>query len=285
MRHPSAVLTVLLLIASPLAAADDDDVALRKFHPWGRFHVGSWNRVRIVTETVDEQGQVVSTSVSDTKATLIERGVESFSLKLEMSVEVAGKKIPSEPKIIKLGYAGENLGEQLTYRDVDGASVSIDGRRIDCGVQEVEIVRVGQRLVSLVRYADKIAPFVLQRKTTHTDPARPSQPVETTDFEVVELDRVLEVCGQLLSTARTRQIQRGARGSTETLSVVCPGVPGEMVSQSSEKADEQGRLIHRSSLELVSYYSAPPAAAAAVEDLPERRVPRRYHKRARHERR
>lgn len=286
MRRISAVFAVLMLIASPLAAADDDDIALRKFHPWGRFHVGSWNRVRVRTETIDEHGQVVSTSTSDTKATLIERGLESFSLKLETALVVAGKTIPSEPKIVKLGYAGENMGEQLSFRNIEGASVSIDGRKIDCGVQEVEIVRVGQRLVSLVRYAEKIAPFVLQRKTTQTDLARPTKPTETTEFEVVELDKLIEVCGQLLSTARTRQVQRGHRGSTETHCVVCPAVPGELVSQTSEKVDDQGRLVHRSTLELVAYFSAQkPAVAADEDDASDRRVPRRYHKRARHDRR
>ncbi len=283
MRVASAVLTVLLLIASPLAAADDDDIALRTFHPWGRFHVGSWNRVRIISETVDDKGEVVATSISDTRATLIERGLESYSLKLETSVEMAGKRIPGEPKIVKLGYAGENLGEQLSYRNVDDASMFIGGRMIDCGVQEVEIVGIGQKLVSLIRYAKGVAPFVLHRKTTQTDLSHPNQSNET-EFEVVGLEIPCKVCGVLRNTAHTKLVQRGPRGSTESLSVVSAVVPGELVSQTSKKTDDRGREIHRSSLDLVSYYVAP-TLDPAVEDFPERRVPRRYHKRPRHDRR
>jgi hypothetical protein len=283
LRTTSAVLTVLLLLTSPLAARDDEDIALRKFHPWGRFHVGSWNRVRIVTETVDEQGKVISTSITDTKSTLVERGLESYALKLETTVEVAGKKIPGEPKTVKLGYAGENLGEQLSYRNVDDDSVSIDGRKIDCCVQEVEIVGVGQKLISLVRYADSIAPFVLQRKTTQTDVGRPSQSQET-EFEVIALEMPFRVCGVLQNTAHTRLVQRGPRGSTVSLSVVSAAVPGEMVSQNSKKSDESGHVTHRSSLELVNYYVAP-APVSSEGDKDDRRVPRRYHKRPRHERR
>jgi hypothetical protein len=282
-RTASAVLISLLLISSPLAAADDDDVALRKFHPWGRFHVGSWSRVRIVTETINEQGDVASTSVTDTKSTLVERGLESYSLELESSVEVAGKKIPSQPKTVKLGYAGENLSEQLSYRNVDSDRVSINGRSINCLVQEVEIVGVGQKLVSLVRYADGVAPFVLQRKTTQTDLVRPAKPQET-EFEVIALNLPMKVCGVMHDTARTRQLQRGPRGTTETFSVVSSLVPGEVVSQGSEKSDDQGKIIHRSTLELVNFYSAQPTASTTNENE-SRRLPRRYHKRSRHDRR
>jgi hypothetical protein len=283
LRTASRVLAVLLFLASPLAAADDEDIALRKYHPWGRFHVGSWNHVRIVTQTVDDGGRVISTSTTDTKSTLVERRLESFALRLETSVEVAGKKIPSQPQVVKLGYAGENLGEQLSYRNVEGDSVSIDGRKIDCSVQEVEIIGVGQKLVSLVRYADSVAPFVLHRKTTRTDLVRPAQPQET-ELEVIALEMPFKVCDVLQSTAHTKQVQRGPRGTTVTLSVVSSEVPGELVSQNSKKVDQKGRLTHRSSLELVAYYLAPDPTPEDEEggDL---RVPRRYHKRPRHDRR
>lgn len=284
LRIATWAIAVLLCLVAPLAAiADDEDVALRKYHPWGRFHVGSWNQVRIVTETLDDAGQVVATSTTDTKSTLVERGIESYALRLETLVEVSGKKVPSQPQVVKLGYAGENLGEQLSYCNMGDANVSIDGRKIRCAVQEVEVLGAGKKLVSLVRYADSIAPFVLHRRTTQTDLAGPSSPQET-EFDVIALDMPFKIGGVLRNTAHTRQVQRSLRGTTVTLSIVSLEVPGELLSQASKKVDEQGHLTHRSSLEIVGYYAAPQPTAAEGE-LSDFRVPRRYHKRARHDRR
>jgi hypothetical protein len=276
-----AAALLAIFVVSAAAAGDEDDVALRKYHPWGRFHVGSFNHVRVVTETLDDQGRVISTGVTDTRSTLTERGLESYSLKVENTVEVAGRKIPSQPQTVKLGYVGESLGEQLTFRAVDAQPLSIDGREIPCSAQEVEIVSDGQKRVTQVRYADKVAPFVLHRKTTQTDLASKSQTQET-ELEVIALDMPFRVCGELKSTAHTRQVQRGARGSTLSLSVVSPEVPGELVLQTSKKLDEKGRVTHRSTLELMGYLVA---AAPPTEDPGDSRLPRRYHKKARHERR
>lgn len=283
MRTASLIAAVLLLGATSLRAADDEDVALRKFHPWGRFHVGSWAHVRTVTEAIDPDGKVSSTSTIDTRSTLIERGIESFTLKVDTTLEVAGKKIPTQPQSIRLGYADENLGEQLSYCNIEEASVSISGRRIPCSVQEVEIVGSGRRKICQVRYSDRVAPFVLHRKTTQTDLVNPTRGEET-EFEVIALDMPFRVCGELRSTAHTKQVQRGPRGSTVTLSVVSADVPGELVSQTAKKLDEKGRLQYRSSLEIVGFHRAD-APASIEEDTRDFRIPRRYQKRARHDRR
>lgn len=277
MRTALVLAAAIGALAFPLRA--DDDVVLRKYHPWGRFHAGSWNRVRILTETLDAKGNVIATSTTDTKSTLVERGIESFTIKLESTVEVAGKKLPPQVQTVKLGYAGESLGEQLSYRDLDSLRVSVDGRDISCAVQEVEIVGSGQKRVSMVAYADDVAPYVLHRKTTQTDTTHPGHALET-ELEVIALDMPFKVAGKLQCTAHTKQVQRGPRGTNVTLSVVSAEVPGELVSQTTKKVDELGKANFRSSLELISYYSAP-EPPAKEQELSDVRLPRRYHKRAR----
>jgi hypothetical protein len=283
LRLAVSCIAILLLVASHATAEDGEDIALRKYHPWGRFHAGSWNRVRIITETIDNSGRVTATSVTDTKSTLAERGLESYSLRLETSVDLAGKRIPSQPQTIRLGYAGENLGEQLSYYNLDDDNLLIDGRKIPCAVQEVEIVGAGQKQITQVHYSHEVSPFVLHRKTTQTDLARPSQGHEA-EFFVLALDMPFKVNGQLQTTAHTKQVQKGPKGTTVSLSVVSPKVPGELISQHTKKTDEQGKITHRSSLELIGYFVAPEPAPVADESA-EFRTPRRYHKRNRHERR
>jgi hypothetical protein len=278
-----ALRTALILAAAigafafPLLA--DDEIALRKYHPWGRFHVGSWSRVRILTETLDARGNVTATSTTDTKSTLIERGIESFALKIESTVEVAGKKLPPQAQSVRLGYAGESLGEQLSYRNLESGRLSVEGREIPCDVQEVEIIGSGQKRVSLVTYADDVAPFVLHRKTTQTDASNPKLALET-ELEVIALDMPFKVAGKLQNTAHTRQVQRGQRGANVTLSVISEEVPGELVSQTAKKTDERGVATFRSSLELIGYYVAPEPFDESHESN-DVRLPRRYHKRSR----
>ena len=49
------------------------------------------------------------------------------------------------------------------------------------------------------------------------------------------------------------QLKTSDRGTTTTISVHVPEVPGEVVRQTSEKMDASGRLERRSNLELVGY--------------------------------
>ena len=67
----AAVVGSLILTMShgalPCAA---ETATIRKNHPWGRFRPGSWRRVRLVTETFDEQGKLTTTSIARTRTTL-----------------------------------------------------------------------------------------------------------------------------------------------------------------------------------------------------------------------
>jgi hypothetical protein len=47
--------------------------------------------------------------------------------------------------------------------------------------------------------------------------------------------------------------QQNDRGTTTTWSWHVPDVPGEIVDQSSKKLDNEGRLVRRTTLELVGY--------------------------------
>lgn len=264
-------------LALPLRA--DDELALRKYHPWGRFHAGSWTRTRILSETLDSHGAVTATSTTDVKTTLVERGIESFELRIESTAELAGKKLPPQMRTVRLGYAEESLGEQLSYCDLDAKRISVEGREIPCEVQEVEIVGAGQKRVSLVAYSDDVAPFVLHRKTTLTDLSSPRLTQET-ELEVIALDMPYKVAGKLQSTAHTRQVQRGPHGTNVTLSVVSEEVPGELVSQTTKKMDEHGAATLRSTLELIGYYVAPEPDPESTREN-DSRMMRRYHKRAR----
>ena len=68
----------------------------RQHHEWGRFPVGSWKKVRLVTEKLDRTGQVISSNISVTTTTVVAVHRVAVELRLETVVEVAGKQFPKE---------------------------------------------------------------------------------------------------------------------------------------------------------------------------------------------
>ena len=59
------------------------------------------------------------------------------------------------------------------------------------------------------------------------------------------------------SAVYVKTLQKTPKGTIYTLAVVCPDIPGGIVSNSSKELDSSGRLIRRSTLELVDYNTEP----------------------------
>ena len=91
-----------------------------RLHPWGRFAARAWKLVRVVTETLDERGQVVSTSTADTRTTLVGLDDDGVTLEVQACVEVAGKRFQAEPQTVKQGFHGELAVPNLKLSDPVG---------------------------------------------------------------------------------------------------------------------------------------------------------------------
>jgi hypothetical protein len=66
-------------------------------------------------------------------------------------------------------------------------------------------------------------------------------------------DLPLRVLDQTMSAYLVRHLLKNDRGTTTTWSFQVDDVPGEVVAHSSKKVDNEGRLVRRSTLELVAY--------------------------------
>ena len=277
----SRFLTVVLLgvlgtlgVAAPVGGAEEPGI-LQQAHAWGRFGKGSWRRVRIVTESFDEQGNLTNSSTTDNKTSLEEVTPERVTLKVEVTVEIAGQRFLSPQQIIKQGYAGENIGQTVSIKPLLPELLTIAGREIRCETQEIEIVGGNNKEVSQISYSPQLTPPILKRKSTMSDPIS-GKTTQEAMTEVYVLDKQLQVLGEERTGFSVRQVQKNDRGSTTTVSDNVYDIPGEVVSHSSKKLDSQGRLVRRSTLELVAY--------GAVEDDSHRETGRmrtRRHKRTR----
>lgn len=241
---------LLLLCGSALGAGRDAGLT-RELHPWGRFREGAWKQTRLDTETLNEQGEVVGTSVTQTRTTLKKVEADGVVLLVEAVVEVGGQELATPPRTVKLGFHGENAVETVVIRPPQPGQVSVGDRIIPCSVQQVETSDAGNGTITKVYFSPTIAPFIL-RKESVTMEAQGRVKLGETSLEVVSLRMPCKVLN-IRSTAHVKVVSKHPKGTSTTWAFTSVDVPGGVVFQTNRELDENGRLLRRSKLELVGY--------------------------------
>ena len=245
------------LLGGPVAFAAEEDAMLREAHPWARFGKGAWRQVRIITEGFDEQGHSTGSTVTDNKTTVEEVTPDRVTLKVEATVEVSGQRFPSQPQILKQGYAGETVGQATEVKVLEPETIVIDGQSLRCETRQIEILGGVTREITRINYLTGHQPTILRRQTTTSDAAG-AKPLHegTTEVRAVQMTRRVLDEAEPKAAFLVRQEQRNDRGLTISWAWHVPEVPGEVVDQTSKKLDTAGRLVRRTTLELVAYGDA-----------------------------
>jgi hypothetical protein len=225
----------------------------RDLHVWGRFDPGTWKRVRIVTETLNEKGAVVDTTTTETKTTLVRADAGRLTLRIEATVEVAGRRFESPPQTVEYGYYGEPPGQRSEAKFVGSEQLTIDGRQVPCEIRQVVATSADQKQVTRMYLSNDVEPFVLKRETTTVKQDGKTDSNQSTQVEVIALDMPYRVLRDIKSASYERTIQETPRGTNITLDVTCVDVPGGIVARTSKEMNSKGQLIRRSTLELVDY--------------------------------
>ncbi len=246
---------VVTTLAAHTCDAEDAGISARH-HSWARFQPGAWKLVRVSTESLDEKGHVLGVNITETKTSLLGVDAGGVTLEVEVGVEVAGKQFDGQPQCLKQGFHGELVGGDVKFFPVAPAEVAIEDRKIPCRTQQVEISGpAGRTSVNLV-FSDTLAPYLLRRESKTTDVGGKNVLSETLS-EVVALDMPQRVLSETKNVACIKTLQKTPKGSVTTLAMSSPDVPGGVVYQTTKETDATGRLIRRSTLELLSYGSRP----------------------------
>jgi len=249
----------LTLACCAIALADapqatQSELTPRDLHVWGRFDPGTWKRVRIVTETLNEKGAVVDTTTTETKTTLVRADAGRLTLRIEATVEVAGRRFESPPQTVEYGYYGEPPGQRSEAKFVGSEQLTIDGRQVSCEIRQVVATSADQKQVTRMYLSSDVEPFVLKRETTMVKDGGRTDSNQSTEVEVIALDMPYRVLRDTKSAAYERTIQQTPRGTNITLDVTCVDVPGGIVARTSKEMNSKGQLVRRSTLELVDYH-------------------------------
>ncbi len=246
---------VLTTFGAQCCAAEDGGISARH-HSWARFQPGAWKLVRVATESLDESGRVNGVNITETKTSLLRVDTDGVVLEVEVGVEVAGKQFDGQPQCLKQGFHGELAGGEVKFLPVAGAEVSIEDRKIPCRSQQVEVAGPAGRTSVNVFFSDTLSPYILRRQSKTTD-AHGTSVLSETLSEVVALDMPQRVLSEIKNVACIKTVQKSPKGAVTTLAMSSPEVPGGVVSQTTKETDATGRLIRRSTLELLNYGSRP----------------------------
>lgn len=250
------ILLAILLGLSPVWGYAQESGLTAKMHPWGQFDPGTWKMVRVITETLDEQGQVSSTSITDTKTTLVDIDNTGVTLDIQACMEVAGKRFEAESQTVKQGFHGEIISPNIKLKDSTNGEVAIDGQKIPCKVQQLENATPNAKTSVTIYYSTCVAPYILKRQSIVTD-SEGKKVLGETNVEVIALSMPLKVQGEAKNGIYIKTVHKNPNGSVTTLATVVPEVPGGVVGNSSKEVDKNGRLVRRSTLELIDYNDDP----------------------------
>jgi hypothetical protein len=250
-------------LLSQCAAAQQAPPLTADLHSWGKFEPGAWKRMRMVTETFDEQGTVASTNTTDSKTTLFDADADSLTLETRACVEIAGKRFESEPQLSKQGFHGEVLSPNLKFKESSAGQVEIDDRKIPCQVLKLETGNGASKTATAIYYSTTVAPNILKRESKTTD-LEGKTVLSDTVATLVALDMPCQIQGETHVAAHLKTVQKTPKGSVVTISVLCSDIPGGIVSHSSKELDANGRTVRHSVLELVDFGSEPEQDRSSV---------------------
>jgi hypothetical protein len=255
----SLLANFVLVGNSPCA---EEPVIPRERHPWAAFRPGSWKLVKVTTETFDKDGKSIGESVTETRTMLLSVDAASYELQIDVTVDVAGKRFPSQSRVTRQGFHGESGGQQATIRHLAPAAIKVAGRTLTAQTAEIEITNKDSRKVTQLHYAAGIQPYVLARRSITFDAS--GKVLQEAEVETQAVQILRTILGMRRSTWETRTTQKHSAGSVVTDEIHCFDIPGGVVEHTSEELDDKGVVRRRSRLELVNY-------GIAMADKPLRR--------------
>ena len=248
-RVPARLILLLLVCLCPALCPAQQTGVSRRHHPWGCFEEGAWSRVRVITQTFEENETL--TSISETKTTLKDVAEDGVILLVESVVEVGGKKLRADPQTVKQGWHGELTSQDVKVTHLGKGEVVIRNRRIPCRVQQVEVTGPTGKKTTKIYYSDWFEPFILRRESVTTD-LEGANLAETT-VEVMDVDVPCRLLASIWNTFHVKAVHKNAKGTTTTIAFTSTRVPGGVVRHDSKEVDKSGRLVRQSSLELLNF--------------------------------
>ena len=248
---------------SALSSAETDtDVSVQQFtvsavqHPWAKFPLGAWRESRVTTETAGQQDQPVSRSVTTQVETLRSVTPEHYSLEVQATVELAGRRIDGQKTSRVLLLSTDGPGQVLGSQRLKDENLALSVGIIACEVWEVSYSEESHKLVDRIHYSTEQFPHIFHRETSLASSGEAS-PVLLKVTSTVARDVPYQVGDDPLLCTCLKMVQHGEKGTSERISMVSPEVPGGTVARWTTEFSPEGERLRWSSQMLVGYGTGP----------------------------
>jgi hypothetical protein len=220
-------------------------------HPWAKFPIGSWKTVQVIGETLDVHGNVTNITSTESRSTLLEVHEHSYTLRVDVTVEVSGKRFPTQTQVVKHGFWGESAEQKATVKRIGSSQLQINGKSISAEQRQIKVSTEEAEVLSTVLYSPTVPPYQLRRETevTHETDAKSS----STLVEVIALELPQKVLGDIKAAAVVKTVKKHSRGTSVTVEMHCDDVPGGVVSHAAAEHTPDGEVTRRSTLQIVDY--------------------------------
>lgn len=253
-----------------------------EFDDWANFKPGSWCKLRTTTQTMNEQGEVVSESVSTAHYELAEFTGDAVKLDVAKgTVEYEGKTFPTPAATLVVRQYGQSQVDKIEIVEQPKVKLEVGIDKVEC--RSVKALLSGsdgsREVVTLFR--DAAVSFPLRRVVRTFDAKGESIDTTTTDAWAMNVPH--RVGNELLPTTHYRTLYRNHKLSSTAVSIKSAEVPGQLVHATIAERDASDRLLRYTVQELISYGGPDkPTRATMVSD---RAKERRQAREERHERR
>jgi hypothetical protein len=222
-------------------------------HPWARFPVGSWKRVRIVEQTLDGMGGVSSESVTIRVERLDGVGPHYFSLTQDISIEVGGRKVEVPPKSVTLGLVTEEPGEFESATPPVTEDITFEGRTVEAQVFEVATTGDVHSVTTRVWYSPDEPPHVLRSITQAFSPAsQESVWIRSRKVLAGRLPLALRATGtaandveKLFPCAFVEEEHTNDKAVRHSILAYAAEVPGGLAARWTKETNSEGRVVRR----------------------------------------
>lgn len=246
------------LAASPPDAPVEVQFTLpRAHHPWARFQPNSWRGIRTTTETFDAEGKVASHSVTTQVEVLKAVAKDSYTLDVQVTVDLVGKRIVGEWRTRVLGLLTDSSARVIATRVLQPVELRLADRKISCNVLDQQVRDEQHVLHQRLYYAAQQSPYILQREVSEL----PDQPTEmprwTQTDRIISLKIPYSVGEKIFSCSCLKTVRTSNKGGTVRMALQTDAVPGGVVAAWSTDTDAEGKPARWSLLELIDFGVAP----------------------------
>ncbi len=220
-------------------------------HAWGHCKPGSWKTVRVISDMLDKEGKVTSTTKTETTTTLVGKKGNNYTLEVEVTVEIGDRRITSEPKEITRSFTVNGDGKINLKRQGKVEELDFNGTSIPLDKLEVTLRGEIGRRQSVVLASKEVAPFIFRRTTMLFDNENIQQ--YRTLVSVEEHGLAHKVLGETKTVCHLKTVHTQNKKVTTTDETYCADVPGGIIAHRSFETNEAGKVTRRSTLELIDY--------------------------------